>query len=406
MSKRSLLALACASLGLASLTAQAAPANVEVMTQNQYVGADLFRLVGTPDFNSNVIQVLELRTASLPTERVQALAALIAQRMPALVAVEEAYKFTCTDATPGDQTGCEDPAIAGAFTDQLEGTLSALGGRYHVAAHVSNLDITVPIEFKSQWLTVTALDRDVILARSDVPTAKIPFKKFCLRPSVTSDGCNYALVASTMVTIGGQEVPVNIERGFVGVTAMINQQPYHFVATHLETRLTETEGRIYQSGQAAELLSYLTPLVQSGVKTLVAGDFNSDPRNPELTFSPEFLAYLSSLGVPDELLPYLGIPPYQLMASLFTDVWTLRPGANTGKGAPLVGMSCCQDEDLGNQKSVLYERVDLLWSSAVPAKVQDARLLGESISNKTKPIAMGVWPSDHASVAAKLTFGK
>jgi len=406
MSKRSLLALACAGLGLTSLGAQSAPANIEVMTQNQYVGADLFRLVGTADFNSNVIQVLELRTASLPAERVQALAALIAQRMPALVAVEEAYRFTCTDANPADQAGCEDHAIAGAFTDQLDSTLTALGGKYYAAAHVRNLDIAFPILFKGELLTVTALDRDVILARSDVPTAKIPFKNFCLRPSVTSDGCNYAFVASTSITIGGQEIPVNIERGFVGVTALINKQPYHFIATHLETRLTETEGRIYQSGQAAELISYLTPLVQSGVKTLVGGDFNSDPRNPVLTFSPEFLAYLSSQGVPDALLPYLGIPPYQLLSSLFTDVWTLRPGTSTGKGAPLIGLSCCQDEDLGNQKSVLYERVDLLWSSAKPTKVQDARLLGESISDKTRPIAMGVWPSDHASVAAKLTFGK
>ena len=375
------------------------------MTQNQYVGADLFRLVGTSDFNANVIEVLELRTASLPAERVQALAALIAQRMPAVVAVEEAYKFTCTDSTPDDQTGCEDPAIAAAFTDHLEGTLSALGGKYYAAAHVSNLDIAFPIVFKGELLTVTALDRDVILARSDVPTTKIPFKHFCLRPSITSDGCNYALVASTTITIGGQDIPVNIERGFVGVTAVINKQPYNFIATHLETRLTETEGRIYQSGQAAELISYLTPLVESGVKTLVAGDFNSDPRNPVLTFSPEFLAYLSSQGVPDVLLPYLGIPPY-------TDVLTVHrrmdiaSGRSTGKGAPLIGMSCCQDEDLGNKKSVLYERVDLLWSSVMPTKVQDARLLGESTSNKTRPIAIGVWPSDHASVAAKLTFGK
>lgn len=406
MCNRSLLALACAGLGLAALTAQAAPANIEVMTQNQYVGADLFRLVGTPDFNSNVIEVLELRTASLPVERIQALASLIAQRMPALVAVEEAYKFTCIDSTPGDLTGCEDPAIAGAFTDHLEGTLAALDGKYYAAAHVRNLDIAFPIVFKGELLTVTALDRDVILARSDVPTAKIPFKTFCVRPSATSDGCNYAFVASTEITIGGQAIPINIERGFVGVTAFIDQQPYHFIATHLETRLTETTGRIYQSGQAAELLSYLTPLVQSGVKTLVAGDFNSDPRNPVLTFPPEFLAYLASQGVPDALLPYLGIPPYQLLSTLLTDVWTLRPGASTGRGAPLVGMSCCQDEDLGNQNSVLHERVDQLWSSAQPTKVQDARLLGESISDKTMPRVIGVWPSDHASVAAKLTFGK
>ncbi len=55
---------------------------------------------------------------------------------------------------------------------------------------------------------------------------------------------------------------------------------------------------------------------------------------------------------------------------------------------------------------MLYERVDLIWSFTKPTKVQDARLLGESVSDKTKPIRFGVWPSDHASVAAKLTFGK
>ena len=52
----------------------------------------------------------------------------------------------------------------------------------------------------------------------------------------------------------------------------------------------------------------------------------------------------------------------------------------------------------------MYERVDLIWSLSKPTKVQDARLLGESVSNKTQPIRFGVWPSDHASVAARLFF--
>jgi hypothetical protein len=116
---------------------------------------------------------------------------------------------------------------------------------------------------------------------------------------------------------------------------------------------------------------------------------------------------LLAAGVPSALIPYLGIPPYMQMAGTgFTDVWTLRPGAMTGKGAPLVGFSCCQDADLANQKSVMYERVDLIWSLTKPSKVQDARLLGISISDKTQPIRFGVWPSDHATVAAKLSFGK
>jgi hypothetical protein len=69
-----------------------------------------------------------------------------------------------------------------------------------------------------------------------------------------------------------------------------------------------------------------------------------------------------------------------------------------------VGFSCCQAEDLLNRKSELYERVDLIFSLAPPRKVQDARLLGESVSDKTPPPGRGLWPSDHASVAARLQY--
>ena len=55
-------------------------------------------------------------------------------------------------------------------------------------------------------------------------------------------------------------------------------------------------------------------------------------------------------------------------------------------------------------QALLYERVDLIFSLAKPTKVQDARLLVESISDKTTPMRFYLWPSDHATVAAKLTF--
>jgi hypothetical protein len=36
--------------------------------------------------------------------------------------------------------------------------------------------------------------------------------------------------------------------------------------------------------------------------------------------------------------------------------------------------------------------------------VKEARLLGESVSDKTPPKGLGLWPSDHSSVAARLQF--
>ena len=413
--------------GLLFIVAGAASsAEIEVMTQNQYVGTDLIGLVASPDFNAAVVAALETRAASLPGERAKALAALIGKRDPALVGLQEAYRFTCFDGSPGDALGCEHPSFAGAFTDQLQDTLAALGGRYVAAATVVNLDLPaslppplnqlpgIPITAGGTVIFVGVVDRDVILARDDVDYSVIDFTLLqgfglCARPS-SADGCNYLAAASATLQVPspvpGQPpvaVPVRFERGFVGVDAVVDGVPYRFVNTHLETRLetfgpVPPFGRVFQHAQALELTATLQALqaVAPVANTLLAGDINSDPRD-------------EVLPVPDFLQGILGtteiVPPYKQFADAgFTDVWTLRPGANEGRGAPLVGYSCCQAEDLSNHRSAHYERIDVIFSLAAPQKVLDARLLGESVADKTGPPGLGLWPSDHASVAARLKY--
>ena len=39
-----------------------------------------------------------------------------------------------------------------------------------------------------------------------------------------------------------------------------------------------------------------------------------------------------------------------------------------------------------------------------PRKAFNVRLLGESVADKTWPPGLGLWPSDHASVAARLRY--
>lgn len=404
-------------LAVAALAAAgtASSADIEVMTQNQYVGADLIAVVSEPDFNAAAIEFLQVRAASLPAERARALAALIDKRAPALVGLQEVYLFTCVepDPRPDDFKGCEDPSFAGAFTDQLADTLAALGGKYVEAATVVNLDFPkalelpeplsflpgLPIQVGDVTILIRVVDRDVIIAREGIPFQKIDFTKLqflgeeiCKLES--EDGCNYHVVATQDITLA---LPppfdpitrkVRFERGFVGVHAMVGGKPYRFINTHLETRLESFGplGRYFQTAQAYELQGILGALQQfaPNAKQIVVGDFNSDPGDVEE-------------------LPGI-VPPYQIFAANHTDVWTRRPGTSTGKGAPLVGLTCCQDEDLGNFKSTLYERVDLIFSLELPKKVQNARVLGDSVSEKTRPISMGVWPSDHASVAARLTY--
>jgi hypothetical protein len=82
----------------------------------------------------------------------------------------------------------------------------------------------------------------------------------------------------------------------------------------------------------------------------------------------------------------------------FTDAWLLRPQTDPG-------LTCCQAEDLTNRASALYERIDIVFTLQRPAKVLDMKLLGNTMGDKTRPPGRdGLWPSDHAAVAAKLKF--
>jgi endonuclease/exonuclease/phosphatase family metal-dependent hydrolase len=411
--KRFTYALTLLFASLLGFAGSALSSEIDVMTQNQYIGADLLRLFETGDFNTAVIDTLQIRAASRPADRVKALAKLIKQRGPALVGLQEVSELTCFDYAPQGM-GCEDPSIAGAFTDHLADTLDALGERYVKAAEVVNINLPaglgldppfdelpgIPIDLADDTrIFISVVDRDVILARSDVDYEVIDFTALqpwnsllCTYPS--ADGCNYAKAASADVSLAIPGIPFPIpvsiyfERGFVGVNATLNGESFRFVTTHLETRLESAgpTGRFVQTAQALELKATLQVLdaVDPGRTTLVVGDFNSDPRDLEE-------------------IPGL-TPPYQIFVEDYTDAWTLRPGTATGKGPPLLGYTCCQDEDLANRRSNLYERIDLIFSLMPPKQVKNARLLGDSIASKTRPPELRLWPSDHASVAARLGY--
>jgi hypothetical protein len=380
-----------------AFAAAASSAEIDVMTQNQYLGADLTPIIAAGSaqpfdplaFNAAVVTALGKVAANLPQQRFEALAGLIARRGPHLVGLQEVFRYDCQG------PGCADPAIAGAFNDHLQGTLDALGGAYVVKATVKNLDLTLPVVTSTGQALVTVIDRDVVLARSDIASAvaPVPFNAICAHPSM--DGCNYDVVGE--VSLGG--VTIRIERGFVGVDATVGGEAYRFVNTHLEVRepaAGNPYSRIVQAAQAYQLLLTMQGTTPADRKLLVVGDINSDPRD-------------EILPVPPPLQPLLGtdviVPPYmQFRIAQFTDAWTLRPGAGTGRGAPPVGFSCCQDEDLGNHQSAHYERIDMIFSRALPQRAMNARLLGESIADKTWPKGFGVWPSDHSSVAARLQY--
>jgi hypothetical protein len=104
---------------------------IKVMTQNQYLGADLTPLLVTKDptkFNEALILILQKVAANRFHDRAQRLAAQIAKERPHVVALQEVWRLGCQEDLPlaAPDQGCNDPTIKGAFVDQLQETLSAL----------------------------------------------------------------------------------------------------------------------------------------------------------------------------------------------------------------------------------------------------------------------------------------
>ncbi len=346
--------------------------DIEVMTQNQYLGADLTPVITATtaaEFNVAVINAMKQVAANTTEARIAAQAALIAGRNPDLVGLQEVYAFGCLD--PYATGACTDPAIVGAFGDHLALTLAALNGAYEIAATVVNFTAPgIPFDIYGSGLPafLTVVDRDVILRRADVVTSATDYSGVCAKP-ILADGCNYYYALGPVTTPYGD---IFIERGYVGVDATVGGKNYRVVNTHLEDK-SAVIPPVLQAAQAQELISTLAATTPPGRSLVVMGDMNSSPVDPP------------------------GAPYSQFVQSGYTDAWTLRPGK-------LAGFTCCQLEDLSNHKSILDQRIDMIFTQELPDKIKQARVLGDKVSAKTPPHGRGLWASDHGSVTATIQF--
>jgi endonuclease/exonuclease/phosphatase family metal-dependent hydrolase len=348
---------------------------ISVMTQNQYLGADLTGIIAAPDaatFAAEVREALDQIAANRIAERAYALALQIARRQPDVVGLQEVFDFKL-DGANGDAP----------FRDHLADTLAALaalGQHYTVVAQVQNLAITIPIDADGDGVPdagVGVRDRDVILVRSELAATPVPFSAGCARPSADGGpGCNFQVVAQAPTPVG----TLTIERGFVGVDVTVRGRDYRVVDTHLEVPDLDPTNPLspgLQAAQAQELLATVAATTPAGRTLIALGDFNS---------------------APDDQIIVVGgvtiVPPYlQLQAAGLTDTWVVDRHA--GHEA-----TCCQAEDLRNPQSQLVERIDLIFSSEAPSQVQ-AEVLGDRRGERTPS---GLWPSDHGTVSARLRF--
>lgn len=339
---------------------------VRVMTQNMYVGLDVFPITAAAreEIPFVVADGFADFVANRPEDRVAAIASEIAAVQPHLVGLQEVvelFEQSPSDAILGELSpNATDRVIdfLGVLLDQLD----QRGVHYEVVARQSGTDLELPrfdgvVDDQPAFSDVRSRFSDVILRRDDVDARPL----FAI---------NYATTLP-IPALPGLAVP----RNAVGVLASVGGNTFRFVSTHLEPLVPGLpDDNQPQLGQVLELIELLATAHEPSLPTVVVGDFNS----------------VADVGT-----------SYQLMTGAgFTDVWSVR--------APLgqSGLTCCQDVVLTHPRSLLSERIDYVWTANTPLSSPVlAFTVGDQpiFRTRTEP---RLWPSDHAGLIALLRFGE
>jgi endonuclease/exonuclease/phosphatase family metal-dependent hydrolase len=364
---------------------------LSVMTQNLYVGANLFQILdGEPaEVPLNAAKIFGDIQITDFQQRAEAIADLILEHEPHLIGLQEVslIRTQCPDDIvfpPNDPT----PNATDVYADYLQillGALAARGLEYEVAAIVKDADIELPvanlglIDCPYPLFDARLTDHDVTLRRSDVDVT-------------LAVSANYQANFPVPTPAG----PIVFTRGYNIVDVDIEGRSYRFVNTHLEV-----DGNPFANGfqfaQAYELTQILNGMAGTfGDEILVVvGDLNSDPGDGPMVACMQPPTF-DTLG----LCP----TPYAVMAAGgYTDTWTVR------NGTPDLGYTCCQADLLMNAMSSLDERIDHVWVRPPLAGAQGpnflrgvhAEVVGDRHQDQTVD---GLWPSDHAGVVVDMTL--
>jgi endonuclease/exonuclease/phosphatase family metal-dependent hydrolase len=341
-------AVVIAFLALAVFVPGAPPANaaddggVRLVTQNMFVGTSFAPLVAAQSADQVPVAVATIYNniqASKPAERAAAMAREIAQYRPDLIALQEAAIL---------RTGNGGPAttVRSDLQQSLLDELARLGQRYRAVAILPLFDAQAP---SALGFDVRVSIQNAILVRAE-PSDAIEISNLQIE--------QFGIKLTVPTAVG----PFNDTRGWAAIDVRIRGQRFRFVTTHLDSTVPPI-----RVAQARELL--LTA-ANTTLPVVMTGDFNIVV---DTSLDPSF-------------------PAYQAMISAgFTDAWR-------SKRAPDPGFTCCQAENLLNPSSLLDRRIDLVLFRGAFG-ISDISLIGNQPADRT---GSGLWPSDHAGVAATL----
>src|SRR5215217_3794511 len=335
--------------------------HITVVTRNLYLGANLDQAIAAI-FSGNPDAIIQAATATWASvmatnfpERAEVLADEIAHSQPQLVGLQEVSLYR----TGPPDTFSENPMPAKRVRlDYLEILLQELNERglhYAPVAITKNFDVenpgyTAPGVLQDIRLT----DRDVILARTDLPSSELKLSNVQMT--------NFRTNASLPIGTTGQYL--TIWRGWNSVDVKVNDKQFRFINTHLEQ-----EGP-FNPIQVAQGNEILEGPAQTNVPVILVGDFNSRADGTgTLTYS-------------------------SLTGAGFADAWSVTHPAQLGN-------TFGHEPLLLNTTVNLTQRIDLvLFRGSVSAV--DADVVGDELDDRTPS---GLWPSDHAGLIATLRLG-
>ena len=329
------------------------PRPVKVMTRNLYLGANLnpaIRATSIPALIAAAAHIYSVVQQTDFPERAKALAREIADADPVLLGLQEAAVwYSGPFNNPSPATTVEYDFIA-----SLRQELTAIGAPYDVVRIQPEADIEVPAGAPHV--------RDIRLLQQDAILVKAGLGDEVHLTNAQSANYESKLVIPTGL---GQRFMVN--RGWLSVDAVVNRRAFRFVNTHLEAF-----DPIIRLQQAEELIASDGPIGSAAGPVILVGDLNTGPDLPVEANEWAFWA---------------------LVAYGLVDTWELAhpgdPGCTSGFNELLTDPTA---------EGALEHRVDHVMTTA-GVGVLASRIYGIDPDNRT---SSGLWPSDHAGVAATL----
>src|SRR5262245_42105350 len=241
---------------------------VTVMSRNLYLGTDLDPAVaavasGDP---TAIVQAVSQAWANVGAtnfpERAGALAKEIDRNRPLLVGLQEVSLFRtgAPDSFFGNPTQADH--VEYDYLQILLDALNARGLHYTPVAVTNEFDVEFPGFTADGLQDIRLTDRDVILARTDLPRGQFH----------VSNVQEHNFAVDVAVPVGDTGATFTILRGWNSVDVSLKGTQFRFINAHLEE---ESANPLINAVQAAQAQEILNGPANTDMRVILVGDFNS-----------------------------------------------------------------------------------------------------------------------------------